>query len=97
MEWIKKNPHQLALAICSVGLIGASVSILLNAQSFPQKFTTVRLNAPESNKVPPLELGPVQQAQERIDKPSQWSPENGAAALFIPPSYADSQRTVAAC
>jgi hypothetical protein len=88
MEWIKKNPHQLALAVCSLGLIGASVSILLNAQSFPERFSSVQTAPPTNPKgVPPLELGPLQQAQEHISKPGQWSPDVAGGALFVPERY----------
>jgi hypothetical protein len=88
MEWIKKNPHQLALALLSAALIGVSVMVLLKAQSLPESFADVQNTPPQNNTIPPLELEPVEQALAEISKPSQWTAENKAtAAVFVPERF----------
>jgi hypothetical protein len=88
MEWIKKNPHQLGLALLSVALIAASVSILMSAQGLPETFSAVQTTPMPNNTIPPLELAPVQEAQEKINKPTQWNADGKAtAALFVPERF----------
>lgn len=88
MEWIKKNPHQLALAVCSAGLIGASALVLLNSQSLPQKFSSVQLNVPPRDNVPPLDLQPLQDISKTLEKPAQWTASDETTApLFISKRY----------
>jgi len=88
MEWIKKNPHQLALAVCSAGLIGASALVLLNSQSLPQKFSNVQLNVPPRDNVPPLDLQPLQDISKTFEKPAQWTASDETIApLFISKRY----------
>lgn len=88
MEWIKKNPHQLALAVCSAGLIGASALVLLNSQGLPEKFSSVQLNVPPRENVPPLELQPLQDASKTLEKPAQWTAaDDSFAPLFISKRY----------
>lgn len=83
MEWIKKNPHQLALALLSAGLIGASVVVLLNAQSLPEKFQSVRTDVPPQDNVPPLNLEPVQEATAKLTKPAQWNPNPAVSGSLL--------------
>lgn len=88
MEWIKKNPHQLALAVCSVGLIGASAFVLLQSQGLPEKFANVQLDVPAKDNVQPLEMTAIQEAAKDLQNPDKWAiaSENGAP-LFISKLY----------
>lgn len=88
MEWIKKNPHQLALALASLGLLGVSAAILLNTQSFGERFSAADTSEKDSGTLPPLELGPVNEALQRVDQPTTWTPDpktNGS--LFVANRY----------
>ncbi|RYD69146.1 MAG: hypothetical protein EOP84_29010, partial [Verrucomicrobiaceae bacterium] len=91
MEWIKKNPHQLALAVCSAGLIGASAYVLLQSQSVPQKLATSAqhlLSVQPKDNVPTLEMQTIQEASKDLQTPERWTigTDNGAP-LFISKLY----------
>jgi hypothetical protein len=88
MDWIKKNPHHVALAASAVVLIAASALIILNTQSFGEKFTATQTSPTPSTTVPPLPLEPLKEAQAELTDPKKWVPDaakNGS--LFVADRY----------
>ncbi len=88
MDWIKKNPHHVALATCAVVLIGASALIILNTQSFGERFAATQTPPTPNNTVDPLVLDPLKQAQAELTSPKKWVPDakkNGS--LFVADRY----------
>lgn len=88
MDWIKKNPHQFALATGAVVLIGASALIILNTQSFKEKFEATQTSPIPNNNVSPLVLDSIKEAQAELSNPKKWVPnalKNGS--LFVADRY----------
>ena len=88
MDWIKKNPHYFALATSAVVLIGASALIILNTQSFGEKFAATQTSPIPNNNVSPLVLEPLKQAQAELAEPKKWVPDsNKNGSLFVADRY----------
>lgn len=95
MEWIKKNPHLLTLAILAALLVGASAMVFLNTQSFGEKFSAVQTTVTPNNKVPELDLSNLETAQKSLDKPESWDkpPHQGDRYVFAPELYLIDEKT----
>jgi hypothetical protein len=90
MEWIKNNPHQLALAVCSAGLIGASAFVLLQSQGLPEKFSSAThlLDVQPKDNVKPLEMQVIQEAAKDLQSPTRWAiADEKGGPLFISKRY----------
>jgi hypothetical protein len=88
MEWIKKNPHLLTLALLALLLVGASAMVFMQAQSLPQKFEAVQQPVIPNEKVPPLETKALDEMQQSLNKPATWTPNPTAnGPLFVPERY----------
>ncbi len=89
MDWIKKNPHLLALGVLSLLLAATSVYLILQTKSFGETFAKVESQVVPGNKLPPLDLAPIEEAESRLSTPAKWS----GAALFVPDQYVISKTT----
>ncbi len=89
MEWIKKNPHLLTLAIFAALLVAASAMAVLNSQSFAEKFSAVQNPAVPNNRVPEQDFSKLEEAQSSIDKPNAWQvpTEKKGRYLFVPERF----------
>lgn len=75
MDWVKKNPHNLALAILALGLLVASALVLMQTQSFADKFAEVNLAPMEGTNIPPVDAAPIEAAQKELTTPATWNPD----------------------
>src|SRR5215217_3527907 len=89
MEWIKKNPHLLTLALFALLLVGASAMVILQTTSLPQKFEAVQQPVIPNEKVPPLDTKEMDETQQALNKPANWVPDPKGAngPLFVPERY----------
>lgn len=83
MDWIKKNPHYLALILLSLVLLGASAAVVVNTQSFGQNFASLQSHPAEGDKMPSVDLKPVEEAKALIEAPTLWT----GRSLFVPDQY----------
>lgn len=88
MDWMKKNPHYVALAACALLLIAASALVILNTQSFGGKFSATQTSPVPNNTVDPVVMEPLKQAQAALGDPKKWVPNPKAnGSLFVADRY----------
>ncbi len=73
MDWIKKHYDQFALALLALVLLAFSVMLILRALSFADGFSAATAVAIPRDKVPPLVLDRVEEAQKALETPPQWA------------------------
>ena len=88
MEWIKKNTDQFALAVLGFVLLASSVFIILKALNFTANFSALESTPPRNDKVPPVDLAVMTEAQQSAAKPATWNPKppagaKAAGSLFV--------------
>ncbi len=89
MEWIKKNPHLVALAVLALALVACCALVFLNTQGFNQNFAKVTEQVPPGQKIDILELKPLEAAEGRLTGPAQWV----GKSLFVPDRYVIDEKT----
>ena len=72
MNWIKKNPHLLTLCLLALVLIAGSVMVVLNAQTFDQKFSVVVTPVTPSDRTTALDVNKIKAAKEKAVNPQVW-------------------------
>ena len=87
MDWMKKNPHYLALAVCALLLIAASALVIVNTQSFGEKFAATQTPPTPNNTVDPLVMEPLKVAQASLANPVKWIPKEANGSLFVADRY----------
>ncbi len=93
MNWIKKNPHLLTLCILALGLAAASAMVIVNSQSFDQKFSSVMTPVAPSDKMASLDIKKIEDAENKALKPELWieppskNPNSPSRPLFVPVGY----------
>lgn len=85
MNWIKKNPAQLSLAIAALLTIAVAFTLYSNANSFSDGFQGGSANPVEDNKIPPTDLKVVDERINEIEKPSEWAAKK--SSLFVSRKY----------
>ena len=85
MNWIKKNPAQLALAIVALLMMAVAFVLYSNAGSFSEPFQAAHTSPPEDNKIPPTDLQIVTDRIASLEKPAEWTPKKGS--LFVSEKY----------
>ena len=85
MNWIKKNPAQLSLAIAALVVMAVSFLLYSNANGFENQFQDAYRNPSEDNKIPPTDLKPVEERMASLEKPAVWTPKAGSA--FVSRKY----------
>lgn len=89
MDWIKKNPAQLALAIIAALTLGSAALLYTKIDSFKGAFNDVNIPPSKDSKIPPVESEKIAAAEKSFGAPAQWesgkSKEEGQ--LFISKKY----------
>ncbi len=85
MNWIKKNPAQLVLAIVALLMMAVAFVLYSNAGSFSEPFQAAHTSPSEDNKIPPTDLQIVTDRIASLEKPAEWTPKKGS--LFISEKY----------
>ena len=87
MNWIKKNPAQLSLAIAALVMIVVAFLLFSNASGFSAQFQDAYRTPSEDNKIPPTDIQIVADRIDALSKPASWSPGAKAGSLFVSPKY----------
>ena len=87
MDWIKKNPAQLTLAIAA--LLGITVTVILwtKISDFDANFSSMRGITPSNAAVEKLDTAVLDAAGQAIASPVKWDPPKGAEKLFVSKLY----------
>ena len=73
MDWIKKNAEKFTLLLVALALLAVSVFLFLGERTFLASFEGLKAPVVENNKVPPLDLKPLEDAKVAIQKPGAWT------------------------
>ena len=73
MDWIKKHYDQFALALLALALLVLSVMLILRAQGFGSTFAAAAATAIPHDKVPPVPLERIDEANKTLEHPPQWA------------------------
>ncbi len=89
MEWIKKNPAQLILALVAAGSLASAILLYTKEDDFKNAFNAFNVSPNKDNKIPNLHVENITAAEKAISTPALWSPGNNkdTAALFVPKKY----------
>lgn len=82
MDWIKKNYEQAILIALAIILLAVSVLLILRVLDFQSVFAGIQGNVPQSKKIDPVEIEPIQQGQARVAQPPAWNPST-KSLLFV--------------
>ena len=88
MDWIKKNPAQLSLAV--VAILGIAMTALLwtKVSGFDSQFASSRGGSISSAKVDELNTKTLDNAKTAIETPVKWpNPDKAGSKLFISKTY----------
>ncbi len=81
MNWLKKNPAQLSLAIAALVMLAVAFLIYSNANGFSAQFEAGYRTPSEDNKIPPTDIQIVADRMASLEKPATWTPKAGS--LFV--------------
>lgn len=88
MDWIKKNPSQLALALVAVIAIAATALLYGKVSGFASNFEGIRGTSVSKSPVERLNTEALDAASKAIQTPVAWEPAKGSGKLFISKFYA---------
>ena len=88
MDWIKKHYDQFALLLLALILLAASVFIILKSVSFDDTFVATAVAPTPKEGVPPLDVAPIQEAQQKFEAPAVWrTDQTKHGPLFVSWQY----------
>ncbi len=73
MDWIKKHYDQFALALVALILLALSIMLVLKAKGFGEGFTAATATMVTRDKVPPVSLELIDEANKTLQNPPQWA------------------------
>ena len=88
MDWIKKNPAQLTLAIVAILAITATVLLWTNVSAFDSNFEATRTTPGSNAPVEKLNTDAIDAASKAMEAPVKWEePAKEAGKLFVSKLY----------
>ncbi len=81
MNWFKDNYGKSILLAIALLLSVSSALLILRAMSFREVFAHVESATPQGDKMPPLQVEPVEAALKALDTPPMWGRHEGS--LFV--------------
>jgi hypothetical protein len=87
MDWIKKNPAQLTLAIVAAIAIAVTVLLYTKVSAFDSNFEDVRGAVISNAPVEKLDTTSIDNAAKAIETPIAWTATKDAPKLFISRLY----------
>lgn len=89
MDWIKKNPAQLALALVAALTLAAAVVLYTKVDDFKNAFNELRTPPNKDNKIPAVDAGAMEKAMKAVDAPALWDAgkNKDAGSLFVSKKY----------
>jgi len=88
MDWIKKYPAQLALALVAVIVITATAFLYSKVSGFDANFEGIRSASVSKSPLEKLNTEAVDGASKAIQTPVAWEPAKDSGKLFISKLYA---------
>ena len=85
MNWIKKNPAQLSLAIAAIIMLLVAFTLYTNASGFSDGFQGGSSTPVEDNKIPPTDVKAVDERLASLEKPTNWAIKK--ASPFVSVKY----------
>src|SRR5262245_56447870 len=87
MNWIKKRYDQFILALIAAALLVSAIVVHLKTGSFSERFAEAKATVPINKNIPPLKLGAVEEAKDKLQNPPVWAVEtdyeNGTRGSLI--------------
>lgn len=87
MDWIKKNPAQLTLAVAAVLTLSASAMLWMKVSDFDSNFSASRGGSVAGDKVAKLDTSDLDAARKAISTPAKWAPTPEDSRLFLSKLY----------
>ena len=87
MDWIKKNPAQLTLAIMALLAIAATVFLYTKVSGFDSNFDAVRSAAGSNAPVEKLNIESLDDARKAIEAKLEWKSTKELGGLFVSQLY----------
>lgn len=87
MDWIKKNPAQLALAVVAIVALTATILLWTNVSAFDSKFEATRTSSGSNAPVEKLNTEALDAAGKAMETPVKWEPAKDAGKLFVSKLY----------
>ncbi len=87
MDWIKKNPTQLALGIVALLVLAVSFLLYQKTSGFPENFSSSRVTTPMKKEIPTLDMSNIEEAGKSLTTPVSWTPAETAGLLFVSKKY----------
>jgi hypothetical protein len=88
MDWIKKNPAQLTLALVAILAIAATAVLYMKVSGFDANFEGVRGTSVSNAPVEKLDTRTLDDASKALQTPVAWEPPKGSGKLFVSKLYA---------
>lgn len=83
MEWIKKNPAQLALTVVALAILASSFFLWQNISGFAENFSGGRYSPSPVKGIPPLDTKEIDEATKAIPAPFAWNPDVKKGSLLV--------------
>ena len=87
MDWIKKNPAQLTLAVVAIVALTATILLWTNVSAFDSKFEATRTPSGSNAPVEKLNTEALDAAGKAMETPVKWEPAKDAGKLFVSKLY----------
>jgi len=89
MEWIKKNPAKLVLALISALTLAAAVVLYTKVDEFKGAFNDLNIPPNKDNKIATIDVGAMDKAMKSVDAPVLWDAGKNkeSGSLFISKKY----------
>ena len=89
MEWIKKNPAQLVLALVAALTLAAAIVLCTKVDEFKGAFNDLNIPPNKDNKIPAIDAGTMDKAMTAVDAPALWDAGKSkeAGSLFVSKKY----------
>jgi hypothetical protein len=83
MNWIKKNPAMLSLAIAALILLAVAFTLYSNAIGFSDGFQGGNSSPSEDSKIPPTDIKLVDAGVSAMEKPATWTVTKGSPFVSV--------------
>jgi hypothetical protein len=87
MDWIKKNPAQLSLAIVALLAIAVMALLYSKVSAFDANFESARSISASTTRVEKLKTEEIDAARKALETPAAWQPGEDAGRQFISDLY----------
>ncbi len=87
MDWIKKNPAQLALGIVALLVLAVSFLLYQKTSDFSETFASSRVTTTMRKDIPAVDTSAIEEAGNSLLKPANWTPAESTGTLFVSKKY----------